>query len=140
MNRTILMLEHDEDDRYITQSVINENRFDVKIQFVANSTELFNTLDAARSTKDGLPTLILINYHTSPLSAVEILSKLKRDEAIGHIPVVVLSGSVNPDAVRACYQAGASSYIRKPWSGKDTEAKISTFIKYWFNTVELYSS
>jgi CheY-like chemotaxis protein len=137
MNRTILMLEHDEDDRYITQSVIDDNRFDVKIQFVANSTQLFSNLDSARSKKDGLPCLILINYHASPLNAVEVLAKLKNDALLKHIPVVVLSGSVNPEVVRSCYLAGASSYIRKPSSGKDTDSKISTFIKYWFSTVEL---
>lgn len=137
MNRTILMLEHDEDDRYITQSVIDENRFDVKISFVANSNQLFTTLDSSRGKKDGLPSLILINYHASPLNAVEILTRMKNDEHLKHIPVVVLSGSVNPEVVRACYLAGASSYIRKPSSGKDTDSKISTFIKYWFNTVEL---
>ena len=137
MNRTILMLEHDEDDRYITQSVIDEHRFDVKIQFVSNSTQLFSTLDSGRSKKDGLPSLILINYHASPLNAEEILIKIKNDARLKYIPVVVLSGSVNPEIVRACYLAGASSYIRKPSSGKDTEAKISTFVKYWFSTVEL---
>jgi CheY-like chemotaxis protein len=137
MNRTILMLEHDEDDRYLTQSAIDENLFDVKIQFVANSTDLFSVLDAVRSKKDGLPSLILVNYHAFPLNAIEIITKIRTDEQTKHIPVVVLSGSVNPAVVHACYQAGANSYIRKPSSVKDTDSKITTFIKYWFATVEL---
>jgi CheY-like chemotaxis protein len=137
MNRTILMLEHDDDDRYITQTVIDENQFPVTVHFVTNSNALFSALQTWDVSKASFPSLILVNYHAMPLNAVEILKKLKSDQAFAHIPVVVLSGSANPEVVRACYGAGASSFIRKPSTGKDTDNKISTFIRYWFSIVEL---
>lgn len=137
MNRTILMLEHDDDDRYITQSVVDEQKFPVTIHFVTSSTELFSRLEAWNTKEHQFPSLILVNYHASPLNATEILARLKSDQKLRRIPVVVLSGSANPDVIRSCYDAGASSFIRKPSTGKDTDHKISTFIKYWFQTVEL---
>jgi CheY-like chemotaxis protein len=137
MNRTILMLEHDDDDRYITQSVIDENSFPVTMHFVSNSNDLFQTLDTWDLKKRAFPSLILVNYHSAPLNAKEILEQLKSDDRVKHIPVVVLSGSTNPDVVRSCYQAGANSFIRKPSTGKDTDNKITSFIRYWFSTVEL---
>ncbi|MBT1695727.1 hypothetical protein KK083_02485 [Fulvivirgaceae bacterium PWU4] len=137
MNRTILMLEHDDDDRYITQAVFDEGNVDVSLEFVTNSQDLLNHLQASKARRTALPSLILLNYHTYPLSASEVLKTLKADPALGHIPVVVLSGSVRPDIVQECYASGASSFIQKPSSSGETNAKITNFIRYWFETVEL---
>jgi CheY-like chemotaxis protein len=137
MNRTILMLEYDEDDRYITQAVFDEGGVDVTLEFVTNSQELFSHLHACKTKEPVFPSLILLNYHAYPLSASEILKTLKSDPALSHIPVIVLSGSVRQDIVQECYALGASSFIQKPWSSDDTRAKISNFIRYWFETVEL---
>jgi CheY-like chemotaxis protein len=137
MNRTILMLEHDEDDRYITQSVFEENQVNVNLRFVTTSQELLKYLETCASDHSPFPTLILLNYYASPLNASEILRDLKSDVRFKHIPTVVLSGSVHPDIVKQCYLEGASSFIQKPSLSRDTSTKITNFIKYWFETVEL---
>jgi response regulator RpfG family c-di-GMP phosphodiesterase len=137
MSRTILMLEHDEDDRYITQTVFDENHFDIKLQFVTTSDELYAHLMVCDKNNLRYPSLILLNYHASPSTASEIINTLKSKATYQHIPVVVLSGSVHEDIIRECYSAGASSFIQKPARSNDTNAKISSFFNYWFKTVEL---
>jgi CheY-like chemotaxis protein len=129
------MLEHDEDDRYITQSVFDDNKLDVNIEFASNSTELTSYLDGCVSRKKSLPSLILVNYHAFPLNAVEIIKSLKANDNFRHIPVIVLSGSVSPEIIRSCYEHGANSFIKKPSMG--AEKKILTFVRYWFDTVQL---
>ena len=137
MNPSILMLEHDEDDRYITQSYFDEHNFKVSLTFVANSGELKNYLSGAKNGKVEMPSLILLNYHASPHNAVAVLKDLKADISYRHIPVVVLSGSVHKDIIRQCYDEGASSFIQKPSLNNETDRKITNFFKYWFQTVEL---
>lgn len=132
MKRTILMLEHDDDDRYITQAVLDDIKADVPISFVLNSTEFLQKLEAANK-----PDLVLITYRASPLNAVEVLKQIKNSSSLRGIPAVVLSGVSNSAIARECYEAGASSVIIKPSSDRDTTEKITTFLKYWFNTVEL---
>lgn len=135
MNRTIIMLEDDEDDRYISQAVFGENHADVTLRFVNTSHELLNLLQTFTDTNTPLPALILLDYHASPLNAIEILKNIKSKSAYKHIPVVVLSGSVHSDIIKDCYAHGASSFIQKP--SANVENKISAFIKYWFGVVEL---
>jgi CheY-like chemotaxis protein len=137
MARTILMLEHDDDDRYITQTVFNDHRYHVSLEFVNTSFELFSFLSNCDKNHLPLPSLILLNYHAGPSNAVEILTELKRNHALIHIPVVVLSGSVKQEIIKECYDAGASSFIQKPSNADDTDKKISNFFRYWFETVEL---
>lgn len=131
------MLEHDDDDRYITQAVFDENHYPVQIQFVDNSNDLFAFLISCDKKLASFPALILLNHYAAPLNAVDILRDLKSDLRFSHIPVVVLSGTVNPDIVQRCYAMGASSVIRKPSSGAGVNEKISMFVRYWFDTVEL---
>jgi response regulator RpfG family c-di-GMP phosphodiesterase len=137
MSRSILMLEHDDDDRYITQSVFKDHHYDIRIHFVNTSVDVFGYLDQCAKNSQQLPSLILLNYHASPSNAVEIVNDLKAGDKFSHIPVVVLSGSVKSEIIRECYLAGANSFIQKPSSADDTEKKISNFFRYWFETVEL---
>jgi CheY-like chemotaxis protein len=129
------MLEHDEDDRYITQAIFKENHPNISLEFVHHSHDLTKYLETCNAKGTLLPLLILLDYHASPLSAVEILKKLKSDERFNHIPVIVLSGTVHPDVIKDCYVHGASSFIQKP--SANVETKISTFMRYWFEVVEL---
>ena len=137
MKRSILMLEHDDDDRYITQAVFDEHNYPVKLHFVDSSNDLFAFLISCEKTYTPYPSLILLNHYTKPTSAVDILRDLKADPRYSRIPTVVLSGTVNADILQACYNAGANSFIKKPDSNAEIHRKISTFVKYWFETVEL---
>jgi response regulator RpfG family c-di-GMP phosphodiesterase len=137
MSRTILMLEHDEDDRYITQQVFDENNYNIKLQFANTSDELYAYLMVCEKNNDRFPSMILLNYHAYPSTAKEILSSLKAKQKYQHIPVVVLSGTVREDIIKECYGLGASSFIQKPSRSADTNLKISNFFNYWFKTVEL---
>src|SRR5687768_13659538 len=109
MNRTILMLEHDDDDRYITQAIFDENRYPVTLKFVSDSGELTTYLRGCKKESSPLPGLILLNYHAFPTNGLGILKDLKASPDFRHIPVVVLSGSIHHDIVKQCYSEGASS-------------------------------
>lgn len=137
MRRSILMLEHDDDDRYITQSVFDENQYPVKLHFVSSSDDLFAFLLSCEKNLIPYPGLILLNHYAVPLNAVDILKDLKSNRKYAHIPVVVLSGTMNDEILHNCYAAGANSFIKKPVLTLETNEKISTFIQYWFETVEL---
>lgn len=137
MKRSILMLEHDDDDRYITRAVFDENHYPVQLHFVDNSNDLFAYLISCERTSDGLPSLIILDYNASLLNAVDVLKDLKQNPSYARIPVVVLSGTMTDEILRRCYTAGANSFIRKPSSSAEIAAKISSFVKYWFETVAL---
>jgi two-component system response regulator len=132
MNRFVLMLEGDSDDRYITKQTLSELGIDVPIKFLYNSTEFFNFLSLSDK-----PVLILVDYNSSPDSGIEVLKKLKSDPACCDIPVVILSDSDHPRYKNECYTLGASSFIKKPHSLEATNKKIASFFNYWFDVVEI---
>jgi len=131
------MLEHDDDDRFITSHVFEENRYGAHLEFVNNGQAVFSWLSHCSDNYLPLPALILISIHTMPEDGMDVLKRLKSDERYKHIPVVVLSGSKDPSIARECYALGASSFIQKPSLLSETNDKITNFFRYWFNTVEL---
>jgi response regulator RpfG family c-di-GMP phosphodiesterase len=137
MSRTILMLEQDEDDRYITEAVFKENQYNLEVHFVNTSQEMLSYLGACEKNNIKYPSLILMNYHAIPSNAIAVLNELKSNPKYRYIPVVVLCGSTHDNIVKECYAAGASSFIQKPSLQHDIQRKISNFVHYWFETVEL---
>ena len=131
----ILMLEPDDADRFITKVFFEEHNFVADLHFTSSSNEFFDFLTICDHS--AYPDVILLNMHTVPLDAIGILRTLKDSVKFKHIPVVILSGSIDPKMIRECYLAGASSFIQKPDNESETNHKILSFINYWFKTVEL---
>lgn len=131
MNRFVLMLEGDGDDRYITQQTLSELGIEITLEFSSNSDEFFNLLSKEK------PALILIDYNSGPENGFEVLKKLKSNSSYNDIPVVILSDSNLPKYKNECYQHGASSFIKKPDTSKATNKKIASFFNYWFQVVEV---
>ncbi len=125
------MLQTDEDDKYITESVLTEINNTVPVTFIAGVDELKEVITAS-----GEPKVILVNdsfRHT----ASEQLKQLKANAAYNHIPVVILGEIVADEYIRQYYRAGASTYITKPSTISGTKKKISTFFGYWFDVAEV---
>lgn len=128
----ILMLEDDTDDRYITESVLAESGIDVSIKYFCNSEVLFQFLSSSER-----PSLILVDYNSTPENGLEILKKIKSKEEYKAIPVIILTDSTVQKYVHQCYAHGASSVIKKPETIERTKSKINTFFRYWFEVTEL---
>jgi CheY-like chemotaxis protein len=132
MNRFVLMLEGDGDDRYITQQTLSDLNINVSIRFLSDSAEFYKFLSVAEK-----PVLILVDYNSTPDNGLEVLKKLKLNPDYCDIPVVILSDSDHPKYKNECYKYGASSFIKKPDTLEATNKKIASFFNYWFNVVEV---
>jgi CheY-like chemotaxis protein len=131
-SKYVIMLEKDADDIYITQSLTRELGISIPIKFIRDFDELLRYLSLPDK-----PSLILLSYHTPPLTIEEMLEQLKTNPDFYQIPVVVLCEDISEEDVAACYRMGANSIIKKPVSMETTAAKMQTFFRYWFQVAEL---
>jgi CheY-like chemotaxis protein len=132
-SRYILMLEPDPHDREITHEFFEKNNRDIRVEFLSYSHEVIPFLRSASS----LPTLILLRFNAIPETGLHVLRAIKANVSFQHLPVIILGESTPADAVTQCYAAGASTFINKPFTFELADAKISSFIKYWFDVAEL---
>lgn len=137
MQPVILLLENDEDDLYITQSLFKEIGFNAKLEVVKSPAELLLFLHEQINKRASLPKLILLNYNAAPVGAADIVQKLKSSPVFNHIPVVVGCGSANQEMIRDCYSKGVSSFIQKAHNTTSMKKSMTMFFDYWFKCVLL---
>jgi DNA-binding NarL/FixJ family response regulator len=131
----IFMLEQDPDDRELTEMISKEAGFEINFRFFSEQATFFHELSVSKP----LPHIIILSYNSVGADLVALLGSLKSDKRFIRIPVIVLGESITEHALQEAYQHGASSYIVKTSTNSDTIHKISTFLNYWLNVVELPS-
>ncbi len=83
------------------------------------------------------PSLIVLDLNLPGTDGREVLARIKQDQELQTIPVVIFSTSSNPKDVNACYRYGISGYLVKPMNTSRLNQLVKTFLEYWFQTVEL---
>ena len=72
-------------------------------------------LDGLSAIRRDRPDLILLDMHLPDISGLELLRHLKQDEAIAHIPVVVVSADATLARIEEALTLGAARYVTKPF-------------------------
>jgi CheY-like chemotaxis protein len=61
-----------------------------------------------------LPDIILLDLNLPMMSGKDVLAAIKSDDALRHIPVIILSSSSAPPDISGSYGLHANAYIVKP--------------------------
>lgn len=116
-SRNILLIEDNPDDIELTLHALKRNNIVNPITIIREGQEalhyLFRTEQYADSPHPD-PSIILLDLKLPKVDGIEILKKIKQDELLKKIPVVVLTSSKEDKDVVESYKLGVNSYIRKP--------------------------
>jgi len=58
--------------------------------------------------------VLLLDLRMPRIGGIEVLRKVKRDNILDKMPVIVLTTTDNPADVDRCYKLGCSNYVKKP--------------------------
>jgi CheY-like chemotaxis protein len=72
-----------------------------------------------------------VKLFTAPLG-FEVFRRLKDDEALRAVPVVMLTSSADERDVRRSYGLGSNSYVTKPVGGTALRSLVAQIPSYWF--------
>jgi len=73
--------------------------------------------------------LILLDLMMPDLNGFEVLERLKADERLHDVPVIMISGLQEADSVIRCIEAGAEDYLPKPFNPVLLRARISACLE-----------
>ena len=73
--------------------------------------------------------LILLDLMMPDLNGFEVLQRLKDDERLHAVAVIMISGLQETDAVIRCIEAGADDYLSKPFNPVLLRARISACLE-----------
>ena len=109
------MIEDDEGHARLIEKNIRRAGINNEIlHFADGGTALEYLLNHANGPKLNGPALILLDLNLPDMSGIDILAKVKGDEALKRTPVVVLTTTDDKVEIERCYDLGCNVYITKP--------------------------
>jgi two-component system phosphate regulon response regulator PhoB/two-component system alkaline phosphatase synthesis response regulator PhoP len=84
---------------------------------------------ALNSAFELVPDLIILDVMIPRLDGFEVARRLKNDRATRDIPIIMLTARREEEDVLAGFNAGASDYVRKPFSLAELSARVGILLR-----------
>lgn len=133
MSARILLVEDNPGDVMLVQLALERAGSDASLRVARDGDEALEILEATDPAE--LPDLVLLDLNLPRVDGRQVLSRLKQDDDLSAVPVVVLSSSDAPGDVCMAYRHYANSYVTKPVEMEDFFELIERLVAYWLGTV-----
>jgi class 3 adenylate cyclase len=71
------------------------------------------------------PDVVLLDLVMPGLDGIQVLERIKGDDALRHLPVIVISGVDDADSVIRCIEMGAEDFLPKPFDPAILRARVN---------------
>ena len=117
-NSTILLVEDDRADVFRIQRAFQKANATSTLEVVGDGEQAIQYLDRQGIYQDcdryPIPILILLDLKLPRCSGFQVLTWLRNESNLKHLPVVVLTSSEQQVDIDRAYALGANSYLVKP--------------------------
>lgn len=110
----ILIVDDSMEDAEMAIRILKKNHLANNILHLEDGEEAINFLFNNPNNGTKLPKLILLDLKMPKVNGIEVLTKIKSDEAMKNIPVVVMTSSKEERDIVEAYRLGVNAYIVKP--------------------------
>ena len=117
----ILLVDDEADFAKLVKIRLEANKYDV---MVAKDGE-----EALAKAETYSPDLIILDLMLPAMSGYDVCRKLKLDEKLKTIPIVVLTAKFQPNDITFCKALGADGYITKPAEPEVLLGEIRKYLK-----------
>lgn len=129
----VLLVEDNDDDVLLTELCFARVDLEVRLSRAGDGIECLEHLRSAGP----LPDLVLLDLNMPLMDGREVLTSIKGDDVLRHVPVVVLTTSRDPADVRGAYASHCNSYLIKELDFSVFVESIRALCAYWFTLAEL---
>ena len=111
----IVMIEDDEGHARLIEKNIRRAGISNQLRHFTDGTSGLDYLfNAAEGPAHNGPALVLLDLNLPDMSGTDILAKIKGDEKLHRVPVVILTTTDDQREIQRCYDLGCNVYITKP--------------------------
>jgi CheY-like chemotaxis protein len=111
----VLLVEDDAGDVLLIEEAFADNKVRNRVHHVSDGVDALAFLRREGEYSDAPhPDLVLLDLNLPRKDGREVLAEIKGDDALRHIPVVVLTTSKAEEDVLRSYKLHANAYVTKP--------------------------
>ena len=115
--KTVLIIDDDEGLCFLLNKIM-EGKY--RAHFVNNGMLAYRWI-----SEGNIPDVIISDFNMPHLSGDEFLRELRTSAIFRNIPVIILSGDINPENRRKCLELGLYKFIEKPFKPAELLATIA---------------
>jgi two-component system, response regulator len=129
----ILLVEDSDEDAELTTRALHRHKLTHRLRRVVDGAEAVDFLFGGGGTAPPGPPphVILLDLKLPKLSGMEVLRRLKRDDKLKTVPVVILTSSREDVDLREAYAIGVNSYVVKPVGFAEFVEAVEQLGRYW---------
>jgi two-component system response regulator len=131
----ILLVEDSPHDAELTLRALRKHNLANRVFHAKDGAEALDFILAAgayaeRKVENG-PKVIMLDLKLPKVDGLEVLRRIKNNDRVKHIPVVMLTSSREDRDLEECYALGVNSYIVKPVEFESFVKAVSALGFYW---------
>lgn len=120
MDKTILVVEDQEDNRRILRDMLTSRGFSI-----IEATDGLAGVEAASTNR---PDLILMDIQLPGIDGYEATRRIKANEELKDIPIIAVTSYALSGDDQKAFSAGCDDYVAKPFSPRQLLAKIEQYL------------
>jgi CheY-like chemotaxis protein len=136
MNHLYLIAEDEADTQVLIRRAFMKAGLDCPVEFVSDGEEAIDYLKGrgkfSDRTRYPIPAIMLLDFNMPKQNGLEVLTKIRRDDQLKKLVVLMLSSSVDEREILAAYELGVNSYVEKPSSFHELVHTVLCINQYWF--------
>lgn len=111
----ILITEDDEGHASLIRRNLQRAGIINNMMHFRNGEEVMDYLETIRSDRNmNQSLLLLLDIRMPKMDGIEVLRKIKQDDFLKRIPVIMVTTTDDPREVEICHDLGCSNYVTKP--------------------------
>jgi DNA-binding response OmpR family regulator len=118
----ILVLVADDDDDILLLVTTRLRRDGFEVISARNGEE------ALALAQEKHPAIAVLDIGMPKLDGLEVLQRIRADDTLKEMRVLLLTAKAQESDVRRGYEAGADAYVRKPFSPGDLSARVRELV------------
>ena len=117
-NMKFLIVDDFSTMRRILRNLLKELEF-------ANADEAEDGVAALAKLRGGNFDFVVSDWNMPNMTGLELLRAIRADDALKHLPVLMVTAEAKKENIIAAAQAGASGYVVKPFTAAVLEEKLN---------------
>ena len=123
-HKTVLLVDDDQDDQLIFKDAIKQANSGIVCLIASNGEEAFLQLDGSSAP----PSLIFLDLNMPVMNGFEFLERIKKNDRLKNIPVVIYTTSDSPLDKKNTLSAGAVLFFTKTADFKLLKLQLSEIL------------
>ena len=133
--RTILLAEDSPADAEMAMDALREANLINPIVHVEDGVECMEYINGegrfADRDKTDLPAVLLLDIKMPRMDGLEVLTRMRADERLRRVPVVILSSSREERDLARSWDLGVNAYVIKPVGADQFFTAVRTLGQFW---------